>query len=161
MKTESEAVRFKETAKLSDYGFSDFEKEELFPAGSISKDQSTINVAKGKKDTADIALEEAIEVLIKKGTDESYSIENELDEEKFNENGELIAPIEKGEKIGTAKLVYDGEEDYGYLVNAKENTTVDLVTTSEVEKKNWFSLMLSSIGGFFTGLFDSIVGLFK
>src|SRR5690625_302622 len=123
MKTESEAVRFQETAKLLDYGFSDFEKEELFPAGYKLKDQSTINVAKGKKDTVDIALEEAIEVLIKKGTEENYKIEYELDEKKFNEDGELVAPIEKGEKIGTAKLVYDGEENYGYIQNAKEKTT--------------------------------------
>jgi len=161
MKTESEAIRFQETAKLLDYGFDNFQKEELFPAGYKLKDESTIDVVKGKKDTVDVALEEAIEVLIQKGTEDDYHIEYELDEKKFNENGELVAPIEKGEKVGTAKLVYDGEEDYGYLVNAKENTTVDLVTTSEVEKKNWFSLMLSSIGGFFTGLFDSIVGLFK
>lgn len=161
MKTESEAVRFKETAKLLDYGFQDFTKEELFPAGYKLKDSSTINVAKGKKETVDIALAEAIEVLINKGTEENYHIEYELDEKKLNENGELIAPIEKGEKVGIAKLVYDGEEDYGYIEGAKENNTVDLITTSEVEKKNWFSLMLGAIGNFFTGLFDSVMGLFK
>src|SRR5690625_80856 len=161
MKTESEAVRFKETAKLLDYGFQDFTKEELFPAGYKLKDSSTIDVVKGKKESVDIALAEAIEVLIKKGTDENYHIEYELDEKKLNENGELVAPIEKGEKIGIAKLVYDGGEDYGYIEGAKKNTTVDLITTSEVEKKNWFSLMLGSIGGFFTSLFDSVMGLFK
>src|SRR5690625_7611154 len=80
MKTESEAIRFQETAKLLDYGFDNFQKEELFPAGYKLKDESTIDDVKGKTDTVDVALEEAIEVLIKKGSDDDYHIEYELDE---------------------------------------------------------------------------------
>ncbi|MDT2263282.1 hypothetical protein P7H20_07390 [Paenibacillus larvae] len=61
----------------------------------------------------------------------------------------MVAPIKKGDKVGTATLTLDGH-----------NQTVDLVATEDVEKGSWLRLMFRAIGEFFAGLFNSIKNLF-
>ncbi len=161
MKAKSEAVRFKETAKLLDYGFNEFKEQELFSAGYQLEGESTLNVTKGKVDTVSFELESPITSMIKNNTEDNYHIEYHLDDKLLNENGELTAPIEKGTVIGTAQLVNDGEDEYGYLVDGEEQVSVNLITTEKVEKQNWFSSMIGSIAGFFKNLFNGIVGIFK
>src|SRR5690625_2506207 len=97
---------------------------------------------------------------IEKGTEEQYKIEYKIDEKLLNDAGELEAPIKKGEKVGIAEIVFDGEADFGYILDGEGKVKVDLVATKDVEKKNWFSLMLGAIGQFFVNLFDKIMGLF-
>ncbi|WP_417168723.1 D-alanyl-D-alanine carboxypeptidase family protein [Terrihalobacillus insolitus] len=156
MKTSSKQARFQETSKLLDYGFNQFEKKELFPKGYQIKGKSTIPVAKGKADTVEIASNEAVQTVVKDGEDENYSVKYTIDEEKLNKDGELVAPIEKGEKIGKMELVYTGDNDFGYIRNDKETVSVDIVTTSSVEKSNWFMLGISGIGQFFSNMFTSV-----
>src|SRR5699024_3700640 len=105
MKTGSVEERFEETAKLLNYGFSNFETKELFPAGYQLNDESTLPVTKGKQKTVDIETAAAFKLPIKQGDEENYEIVYQLDESKLNADGELTAPIEKGEKVGTAELV--------------------------------------------------------
>lgn len=160
MKAESEAQRFQETAKLLDYGFANFTNVELFPAGYQLADESVLPVAKGKEKTVEVELADAFQMPIKQGDEDKYSIQYHFDEEKFNENGELVAPIEKGEKIGTAELVFEGT-DYGYIADQNAKSTVDLVTTDAVEKSNWFMLTLGAIKDFFVNLFSSVADTIK
>ncbi len=161
MKTESEKERFKETAKLFDYGFKHFTMKELFPKNYQLKGKSTLPVIKGKDENIDIALKDAIQAPVKKGDEKKYSVKYHFDKKKLNKDGELTAPIKKGEKIGTAELVYDGDDDYGYLFDKKDKQTVDVIATEEVEKKNWFMLALGAIGSFFANLFSTIVDTVK
>lgn len=160
MKTDSVEERFKETAKLLDYGFTKFADTELFKAGYQLEGKSIIPVAKGKKDTVEIALNEDITAPILKGTEKDYKIEYIFDEKALNKDGEIVAPIKEGEKVGIAELVFDGDEDFGYILGEEKKVSVDLVTTQEVEKKNWFSLMLGAIGQFFSNLYHKFMGLF-
>lgn len=160
MKTASIEERFKETAKLLDYGFSQFEEIELFKAGYQKKNESVVPVAKGKEKSVEVVLDKAITTPIKKGTEENYTVEYEIDTAKLNEDGELIAPLEKGEKVGIAKLVYKDETTFNYITDHEKEITVDLVTTKEVKKKNWFSLTLDAIGSFFSSIVDKIKNLF-
>lgn len=160
MNTDSVENRFKETAKLLDYGFNNFEEEELFPAGYQLPDKSTVPVAKGKEKFVNIALKDKVVLPIKDGEQDKYTVEYELDESLLNEKGELVAPIEKEKIIGKAHVVIDSAEDYGYILDKQESKTIDLMTIEKVEKKNWFSLLLSSIGDLFTSLFNKIKGLF-
>src|SRR5699024_11224623 len=102
MNTKSRESRFEETAKLLDYGFDNFKREEIFPAGYQLSDESTLPVAKGKKDTVDIATEQEFSTLIKEEDKENYSIKYHLDKDKVNKDGKLTAPIKEGEKVGTA-----------------------------------------------------------
>lgn len=159
MKTDSEATRFKETIKLMDYGYNNFEDVELFPKGYQIKGKSTLSVIKGKEKTVDIETKDAITIPIKKGTEDKYSLTYKLDKKKLTDSGELEAPIKKGEKIGTAELVYDGE-DLGYIIDS-DKQHVDVITKDSVEKSNWFMLILRSIGEFFSNLFSSMIDMIK
>ncbi|GAB3054129.1 serine hydrolase [Virgibacillus ainsalahensis] len=164
MKTNSKEERFQETAKLMDYGYDNFQTEELFPAGYQKENESVIPVAKGKENELNVSIAEGFSIPIKSGEEELYSLQYTLDEEKLNEDGELIAPIEQGEQLGTAEIVYDGETDYGYIFS-ESSDSVTLVADEAVEKDNWFMLTLGAIGDFFSNLFttavDWIKGLFS
>jgi D-alanyl-D-alanine carboxypeptidase (penicillin-binding protein 5/6) len=157
MKTGSEEERFEETAKLLDYGFNQFSKQEIFPAGYQVDGESAIPVAKGKEDQVEVSISEAISLPIQEEETENYRIEYHLDEDNLNEDGELVAPIEAGDVIGEAELVYEGENDYGYITGETTNT-VPLVADESVEKSNWFMLTLRAIGGFFSDLFSTVSG---
>lgn len=160
MKTGSEEERFVETAKLLDYGYSKFEETELFPAGYQLDDQKELPVAKGKEKHVSIATADAFTMPIKKDTAEEYTIEYNIDQEKLNDDGELIAPIKKGDVIGTAELVYTGENDFGYI-DEDAGEVAEIVATEDVEKNNWFMLVLEAIGDFFSQLFSTIVDTIK
>src|SRR5690625_5486152 len=114
MKADSEEHRFNETADLLDYGFENLETVELFPASYQLEDELTLPVAKGKGKTVEIATSEGFTLPILDGEEEQYEIKYHIDEDKFNDQNELVAPIEKGDKVGTAELVYTGENDFGY-----------------------------------------------
>lgn len=161
MNTDSRESRFEETAKLLDYGFDNFTKEELFQEGYQLEGQETLPVKNGKEKTVNIATEEAISTLIKNGEEENYNIEYTIDEDKLNDDGELVAPVEKGEVVGKAKLLYDGEQESSVFSEEKQSQEVNLIVTEDVEKKNWFMLILSTIGDFFVNIFSSIVDMVK
>ncbi|WP_246202650.1 serine hydrolase [Virgibacillus doumboii] len=160
MKTDSKEARFQETAKLMDYGFSQFEKKELFPKGYQLEDKSTLPVAKGKEDNVEIATKDDFTIPVKQGQEKNYSIKYNIDKDKLNKEGELTAPIKKGEKIGTAELVFEGN-DYGYISAGIGDSTVDIVAQKSVEKDNWFMLTLGAIGDFFANLFSTVVDTVK
>ncbi|RWZ54795.1 D-alanyl-D-alanine carboxypeptidase [Halobacillus fulvus] len=160
MKTDSREARFQQTRELFEYGFNQFTRQELFAAGHTKEDQSELPVAKGKEDVVGVETSAALQTLVKNGEEEMYSIEYMMDEEQLDEEGNLVAPIEEGQKVGTAKLVYSGEEDYGNVMGGNANT-VDLVTTSAVEKSNWFMLMMGNIGEFFGDVFTGAVDMVK
>ncbi len=160
MKTDSEEERFAQTAKLLDYGFNNFETTELYPAGYQLEDQSTIPVTKGKEDAVSVSTGQAVSFPIKKDESDAYSIKYTLDEEKLNSDGELTAPIKEGDVVGTAELVYEGENDYGYIMTGSDGP-IDLVADESVEKSNWFMLTLGAIGDFFADLFTTVVDWVK
>lgn len=160
MKTGSIEERFKETAKLLDYGFSQFEEIELFPAGYNDGGTLSLDVIKGKEESADLALADPIKLLIKKGTEEEYSLEYRFESDKMSEEQQLIAPIEKGEVVGAAILTHEDKGIYPHIVDGEVQVTSDIITTSKVEKKNFFSLMLDAIGSFFSNLGNKIKNIF-
>nr|WP_085994541.1 serine hydrolase [Oceanobacillus senegalensis] len=164
MRTDSKEERFEETAKLLDYGFNNFQNEELFPSGYQLEDQTSLPVTKGKEDSVNISLGESITIPIKTDEADLYTVKYHFDKEKLNEDGELTAPIGKGEVVGKAELIYNGDNDYGFITDNNKGT-VPIVTDAAVEKSNWFMLMLGAIGDFFANIFtaavDWIAGLFS
>jgi serine-type D-Ala-D-Ala carboxypeptidase (penicillin-binding protein 5/6) len=162
IKTPSEPARFKETKKLLDYGYDNFEKVELYPAKYQIKDQSTIPVIKGKEKSVDVQTKEPISLVIPTDDKKLYKPKYVLNEKLLNKEGELTAPFKKGEKIGQMTLEYTGENDLGFLPGVDTSTSQsDLVTTAEVEKANWFVLMMRGIGGFFGNVWSGITGGIK
>src|SRR5699024_4181906 len=126
--------------------FKQFETTELFPEGYQKEDQSTVPVAKGKNKEVEVAIKDAIHLPIKKGDEEKYELQYHIDKKQLNKDNKLTAPIKKGEKIGTAEIIVEGEKDYCYLQEGKDSHTVDLIATEAVDKKNWFMLILGAIG---------------
>nr|WP_289215728.1 serine hydrolase [Halobacillus campisalis] len=162
MKTDSEEARFEETKKLFEYGFNEFSQQELFQAGHQVDDNSTVEVSKGKEDSVELEIAEGITAPVKEGEEEQYAVTVNLSEEALDKNGKLEAPFDQGEKVGTAELVYNGEESYKDLQTGEPlRTEVDVVTVSSVEKANWFMLTIGGIGDFFSDIFSSAVSMVK
>ncbi len=156
MKTGSQGERFIETKKLLEYGFSQFTNTELYPTGYQIEDESVLPVAKGKEEQVEIEANNSIFTTIKTGDEANYSVKYTMDETKLNKDGELTAPIEKGEKVGTMELVYNGDGESEFLISDQHTLTVDVITTSGVEKSNWFMLTMGAIGNFFSNIFTTV-----
>lgn len=89
---------------------------------------------------------------MKNGDEKKYKAKVTLDKK------ELSAPVKKGEKVGTLTASYTGDEkDYGFI--GSDISGVKLVTKEADEKANWFVLTMRSIGGFFAGIWNSIVDM--
>ena len=99
---------------LFDYGFSQFAKEEIVPAGYEFKDQKDIPVIKGKEDKVGITVKEPIEMVIKSSEKDLYTPKLVLDEKKVKD-GSLEAAIKKDEVVGHVELVKSEGTDYGYI----------------------------------------------
>jgi serine-type D-Ala-D-Ala carboxypeptidase (penicillin-binding protein 5/6) len=156
MKTASYEARFGETRKLLDYGFSNFAVEELVPAGFEDPNKTVLTVEKGKEKEVGIESTKPISLLIKRGEKELYQPVVTIDETVVNENGALTAPVEKDKKVGTLTVNYNGEGKLKFLTSkGEELLKTDVVTTGNVEKSNWFVLLLKAIGGFFGDIWSS------
>ncbi|WAA12307.1 serine hydrolase [Fervidibacillus halotolerans] len=154
MNTASQKERFAETEKLLNYAFSTFTEEELFPGNMTIEGNETIPVVKGKKDSVKIATAQPIRLVIKNGEKELHKPKFVIDEKKLNEEGELTAPVKKGDVIGYLTYTYDGQE-LGFI-DGTETIKVDVVATETVEKANGFVLMMRGIGEFFSNLWEGI-----
>ena len=71
------------------------------------------------------------------------------------ESASLTAPLPKGTKVGT--VTYTLKPDG---MNQTLEKTVDLITSQDAEKANWFKLFMRAIGDFFSDLFNGIKNLF-
>ncbi|WP_418909860.1 D-alanyl-D-alanine carboxypeptidase family protein [Bacillus pinisoli] len=165
MKTNNYQERFGNTKKLLDYGFSNYEMQEIVPEGFQVKEQETLPVVKGKDKEVEIESTNAISILMKRGEKELYQPVVTIDEKLLTTEGALTAPVEKGTKVGTLTIEYTGENTLKFLTEKGDDLIKsDVVTTSNIEKSNWFVLFMQAIGGFFADIWtnaaDGIKGLF-
>lgn len=152
MKTEERQLRFSETETLLNYGFANFDTKELVKAGYQEKGKETIPVEKGKEDSVEVATEKPISAMIRNGEEDLYTPTLVIEKEA------LTAPVKKGQAVGYVTVEYTGEGPQGFVAKDGNDTIkIPVVTTSEVEKANWFVLILRGIGDFFSNLFSSIV----
>ncbi len=163
MKTNSYEARFKETSKLLNYGFDQFESQTIINKGDKAEGDSSVEVVKGKEKEVGVAAGDSFSVVTAKNAKEPYDLSYEYDKSLLTEDGELTAPIKEGDQVGQVVLKSKGE-DFGYITGDK-GSSVPLVATESVEKAGWFTLTMRSIGGFFSGVWtsvaDSVKGLFS
>jgi len=162
MGTKSEKARFLETKKLYDYGFKQTEDKTIVKAGYRFKNQESLPVTKGKKGSVSIAVKEPITIPVEIGDEKNYKPVLHLDKSLLNKDGQLTAPVKKGQKVGYVTLSYKGKkQDSAYLYGEPK---IPVVATEDVDKANWFVRFFRAIGhfiaGIFTGAFDLIKGLF-
>lgn len=151
--------RFDETKKMLDYAFSNFSKEEVLKKHYQLKNAKTLPVNKGKEDEVKVYTKEAIELYSKKGEKDNYKPVLVLDKKLLNKDGELTAPIKKGDKVGYIKLETKDGTPIQFL-NGK-NPQIDVVVAENVEKANWFILSMRAIGGFFGDVWGSVSSTVK
>ncbi|NNV08025.1 D-alanyl-D-alanine carboxypeptidase family protein [Geobacillus sp. C56-T2] len=154
-KTTKEA-RFEETEKLFNYGFNQYSLQTLYPKGYQLKGKETLPVVKGKEKKVRVATAKKLSLLVRHGEEKQYKPVYVLDKKKMTNEGELTAPLKKGETVGYMTLEYKGDDSLAFLSpDMQKNIRVPLVTTAEVEKANWFVLSMRAIGGLFADLWTS------
>lgn len=120
MKAPSTKIRFAEAQKLLDYGFNNYSCKSF---GNKGETVQTVAVEKGVLSSVNAIYESSAKVILKKGQ------ENNI-EQKVEIPTSLLAPIEKGQKIGEAI----------YTLNGETISTVNLVADTEVQKQNLFNI---------------------
>lgn len=137
MKASSEEERLKDTENMLNYAFHNFILHRAFPKGEIL---ATLKVAGGEQRTVDLQLQEPLEAVI------HFDRQEEL-KTHLNLPQSVPAPISKGDPLGSAELLLDGN------VIAR----APLVAAEDVNQASTFSLLLRSIGDFFAGLWQKLV----
>lgn len=153
-------ARFDETRKMFDYAFSNYSIEEIVPKNLKVKGSETLPVTKGKGDKVKVYTKDSIEMVILNGEKDQYQPVVVFDKKKLNKNGELTAPVKKGDVVGYVTIKAKGDNKVSFLSKNNDQIKVDLVAASSIEKANWFVLMMRGIGDFFGGLWKSATGLF-
>ena len=128
MGTESNDVRIKETRKLFNYGFRNFEVKKLVgPERTFS-----VAVSDGKEDSVEARLRTDIRHFVAKGSDQV--------DFKIDTVDPLKAPVAKGDVVGTLRVTENGEEI------AAES----LYAQSDVEKVGFFQGIFNAMADFFS-----------
>lgn len=163
MGTNSIGARFEVTRQLYDYGFNQFSNQTVLKKGQVLKGHSSLMVTKGKSDKTKIALKNSLNLSVKSGNAKNLKPVFHLDQSKLTKDGKLTAPIKKGEQIGYVTLKSTSGQQMNTL--SGQNIKVPVIATQQVDKANWFVLMMRAIGHFIGGVFSSgyhwVQGLFK
>ena len=110
--------RFKDVSDVFNYAFATYENKTLCAAGDDAGRE--IEVVRGKNKTLKLTVDENLSAFSRKGEEKQSEI-------VFNIPDKIVAPVGKGEKIGTASLVTDG-------VVVK---TVNVVAAEDAEKMSF------------------------
>lgn len=127
---ESEAGRAQESLKLLNYGFQFFDTLRLYQAG---QEVSRFQVWKGAADDVAVGFLEDFVMSMPKGQAENLQV-------TLNSRQPVLAPIERGQEIGTLQLASGDQQIGEYPVVALEDV---------------------KLGGFFSRLWDALVLWFK
>ena len=143
-------ARFDATAKLFDFGFGQFSKQEILPANYKFDEQKTINVTKGKEDVVNIGVKEPVSVMVKTTEKDLYVPKLVL------EVDELEAGVEADKVVGKVIVERTEGSDYGYIDGSE--IAADVVTTESVERAGKMSLFFQGIANFFSNLWSGLFG---
>lgn len=125
MKEEDTNKRSADTSKMLDYGFN------VYMVQTILDEKTTIEKQKvelGKKLTTEIVPKESITILNKKNEE----IKNITYKTNINK---IIAPVKKGDKVGTIDIIEEG----------KVISTIDATVKENIEKANIFTVYLRNL----------------
>ena len=124
-------VRNKETTELLDYGFNHYKVDLLMKKGEVI---DKININKGSKKSINGILNDDITILMNKSdSDKEYTQKVKIDDIKL--------PIKKNDKIGSI-VIYDNDKKVGEY---------DIVSDSEIVKKNIFNVFMENLGNLVSG----------
>ena len=125
--------RSADTSRMLDYGFN------MYMVKNIIDDSSTIDkkeVELGKEKEAEIIASDKITILSKK-SEENRNITYKANISK------IIAPVKKGDKVGTIDIIEDG----------KIIGTVEATVKKDINKANIFTIFYRNLKNTFRGNF--------
>lgn len=155
-------ARFDETRKMLDYAFSNYTKEEIVPKHYHVKGHKTLPVVSGKDSKVEVYTKTPINMTVLNGEKQNFQPVFVFDKKKLNKDGKLTAPIKKGETVGYVTLKAKNGEKVSFLTaDGQKKVQADVVAAQDVEKANWFVLMMRGIGGFFGGLWGGLSSTVK
>ncbi|QKX17528.1 D-alanyl-D-alanine carboxypeptidase family protein [Microbulbifer sp. YPW1] len=132
--TDSDEKRAAETQKLLAYGFRYYQTHKVYGSNDVLQ---TERVWAGKTDTVGIAVKNDVFVTIPRGGEESIKADLIID-------GELKAPLAKGQQVGKVVVTLDGE------------TVADVpaVVAEDVEEAGFFKRIWDAVKRFVMGFFE-------
>ncbi len=123
MGSENSSDRFEGAKALLNYGFANFET--VRPV--IDKEKITsVRVIRGMKESFVPAVPQTVSVLIPKGAADRI-------EQEINVSVDAMAPIEKGQRVGSVVLRLDGEIIGSYSLTSPE--AIECLTVKEIFKR--------------------------
>jgi D-alanyl-D-alanine carboxypeptidase (penicillin-binding protein 5/6) len=132
MALSSNGERLDDTIKLLDYGFREFERVHLATQG---ESVGSFRIPNGRQEMVAAGVDKDYAVLVEKGKKDLITTEFVPDERK--------APINKGERVGQVMVSLDN----------KEIARVNVVSTEDVPRAGFFTVLSRGIRDFFRGLF--------
>lgn len=132
LKAPTPAIRFSNTQKLLDYGFSNYSVTSFGKKGDVIK---SVEIKKGTTSSIDAILENDAEVLMSNGSNKDVTQEVKLDD-TFN------APILEGQKLGEVEFSING--NVVSTVNLVANKSSDKLSFGSIIKfvmNKWFNML--------------------
>nr|WP_275984071.1 D-alanyl-D-alanine carboxypeptidase family protein [Paenibacillus hamazuiensis] len=139
MNAKTRESSFLDTKKIFDYGFTNFEKKEIVKAGVEVDELKKVSFKKGVNTELTPVTAEGLTLLVKKGTPDTEFVK------KAEAKTDLVAPITKGQEVGTLTVTYKDKP-----------FNVKLVAANEEEQGSWFRLFFRAIGNFFGDMFSKV-----
>lgn len=136
--------RFRETRRLLDYGFGQFESKTVLPAKSVVPEMKEVFIENGLVQNVPVVAGAGVNMIVSKKTTQKPKITVTL-----YPQDKLQAPLKAEDTVGTIKVEY-----------GKQVKEVPLVVAEQVEEAGFFRQLWRSISGFFSGLVQGIIDLF-
>lgn len=157
IKADSYETRFSQSRKLLDYGFSNFTKTQVLPAGFAIKNRTSLPVFEGKPEAAEVESSKPLVTTVKRGEEKLYKPVYKLDAKLTTKKQELLAPLKEKQRIGTL-IVEHEKSNLGYLTtDGPGKDGAPLVTKTEVKKAGWFTKFFRGIGSFFSTTLKNLI----
>lgn len=154
MKTNSHLERFRETAKLMDYGFNNFTEKQVMKKNQAFKGHEMIAIKNGVEKEVEGKTKNELDVLVKKGDEDLYK--------PVYYEANVTAPIKKGQAVAYVGIQYKGTEKQEYLTKELEkNEKVALVTDHEVKEAGFIRKGWRSFTGWISNGWSSLVKMVK
>lgn len=132
LKAPTPAIRFSNTQKLLDYGFSNYTVTSFGKKGDVIK---SVEIKKGTASSVDAILENDAEVLMSNGSSKDITQEIKLDDT-------FTAPILEGQKLGEVEFSING--NVVSTVNLVANKSSDKLSFGSIIKfvmNKWFNML--------------------
>ncbi|MCA9765779.1 MAG: D-alanyl-D-alanine carboxypeptidase [Carnobacterium sp.] len=131
--------RFKETDKMMDWAFSNWEKVQVYKKNDSLDNIKPLEVEKGKTNSLKVAAASDVSMLVRVNTDlKDKDVLFTAKKNLMNDAGKIEAPVKKGAKLGIAEILLKND-DLGYIDGTK-GAEVAIIAAQKVEKANIFAL---------------------